>query len=416
MALVLSSASITTGQTIRSGHVTQSINALTGTEAYDITISGSLTVIGPTDITGSVGVSNDLDVVGTIFAGEVESVNLTLTGIADIVEANIDSGIISASFTGSLLGTASYVTGSSVFGPNGSNSILTASFASTASYILNAQTASYVLNAVSSSFASTSSYTPNALITASVSLNTITFTKGNGSTFPITVDTGSISPTGNDYEIQFNSASVFGATSSFKFNYLSQSLEQGDGVSALGLYSHAEGIGTQTLGPYSHAEGLSSISYLDYSHAEGDNTQTNGLYSHAEGGFTITEGDWSHAEGYITLAKGEASHAEGSSSITLGVASHAGGLGTIASGSFQTVVGQYNAQNNTTDRFIVGTGTSATRRDGFTVTHSGSIRVLTQSAAPTWTGREGEIVPANVSGTYRIYVYIGGAWRSASLS
>jgi len=39
--------------------------------------------------------------------------------------------------------------------------------------------------------ATTASYTPNALVTASVTLNTITFTKGNGSTFPITVNTGS---------------------------------------------------------------------------------------------------------------------------------------------------------------------------------------------------------------------------------
>ena len=83
-------------------------------------------------------------------------------------------------FTGSLLGTSSW-----------------ASNAITASYILNAisssfaSTASYVLNAVSSSFSSTASFTPNAITTASVNLNTITFTKGSGTTFNITVDTGS---------------------------------------------------------------------------------------------------------------------------------------------------------------------------------------------------------------------------------
>jgi hypothetical protein len=66
----------------------------------------------------------------------------------------------------------------------------------------SATTASYVLNAVSASFATTASYALNGggggstdtgslLMTASVSLNTITFTKGNGTTFPITVDTGS---------------------------------------------------------------------------------------------------------------------------------------------------------------------------------------------------------------------------------
>jgi hypothetical protein len=39
--------------------------------------------------------------------------------------------------------------------------------------------------------AATASYTPNAVVTASVSSNVITFTKGDGSTFPLTVDTGS---------------------------------------------------------------------------------------------------------------------------------------------------------------------------------------------------------------------------------
>ena len=46
-------------------------------------------------------------------------------------------------------------------------------------------TASWAVNSL------TSSFTPNAITTASVSLNTITFTKGSGATFNITVDTGS---------------------------------------------------------------------------------------------------------------------------------------------------------------------------------------------------------------------------------
>ena len=51
MAKTLSSASIATSNTILAWHVTQSIDALTGTDAYDITISGSL------QTTGSVGIS-----------------------------------------------------------------------------------------------------------------------------------------------------------------------------------------------------------------------------------------------------------------------------------------------------------------------------------------------------------------------
>jgi hypothetical protein len=46
-------------------------------------------------------------------------------------------------------------------------------------------TASWATNAL------TASYIPNYITTASVSSNTITFTKGDGSTFPITVNTGS---------------------------------------------------------------------------------------------------------------------------------------------------------------------------------------------------------------------------------
>jgi len=46
MANTLTKTGIINGQTILPGHVTQSIDALTGTLAYDITISGSLTLTG----------------------------------------------------------------------------------------------------------------------------------------------------------------------------------------------------------------------------------------------------------------------------------------------------------------------------------------------------------------------------------
>ena len=68
----------------------------------------------------------------------------------------------------------------------------------TSSFVQNSQTSSFVQNSqtssmtvLSSSFALTSSLANRNILTASVSLNTITFTKGDGSTFPITVNTGS---------------------------------------------------------------------------------------------------------------------------------------------------------------------------------------------------------------------------------
>lgn len=105
MANTLSKIGITTGNTVTAGHVTQSIDAFTGTEAYDITLSGSFTMSGG-EITGVAGVENSL--------------------------------------------TASYAT--------------TASYIATASYALNANTASYALNATP-----TFPYTGSAIISGSLS-------------------------------------------------------------------------------------------------------------------------------------------------------------------------------------------------------------------------------------------------------
>ena len=77
-----------------------------------------------------------------------------------------------------------------------SMSVASASYALTASFALNGggtiNTGSLVTTSSFNAYtASTNTFTGSALITASVSLNTITFTKGNGTTFPITVNTGS---------------------------------------------------------------------------------------------------------------------------------------------------------------------------------------------------------------------------------
>jgi len=114
--------------TVQSWHVSQSVDAFTGASAYDITISGSLT------LTGSVSSKNG--------------------------------------FTGSLLGTSSWAN-NAVTASYALNA-LSSSFASTASYVKNAQTASYVLNAISASYSSTASYV-NPLVQSVIltgSLNT----------------------------------------------------------------------------------------------------------------------------------------------------------------------------------------------------------------------------------------------------
>lgn len=71
------------------------------------------------------------------------NIKLFITGSNNLATFYGTGGVSASAFTGSLLGTASYVvtasyvTGSSVFGPYGSNSVISSSYAATASYALN---------------------------------------------------------------------------------------------------------------------------------------------------------------------------------------------------------------------------------------------------------------------------------------
>ena len=52
MAKILSKSGISTLQIVRPWHVTQSIDAFLGTDAYDITLSGSMTITGSVLLNG----------------------------------------------------------------------------------------------------------------------------------------------------------------------------------------------------------------------------------------------------------------------------------------------------------------------------------------------------------------------------
>ena len=320
MAKILSKSTIVSLGIIRPWHVSQSIDAFAGTDAYDVTLSGSMT------ITGSVAIN----------------------GLSSSAQNNI---ITYNSSTGQLGFTAS--------------------------------------NAV-----------------------------GSG---------GSTSAAGNNFEVQFNSASVFQATSSLKFNYFSQSLEQGLLVVASGSYSHAEGGGTHASGTYSHAEGLanraegiadhaegmyttaSSVGWdpggwvAAAAHSEGDRTQALGIAAHAEGLYSKTSGSGCHAEGYGTLAQGRSSHAEGYITSASGQFSHAAGWATEAKGLAQSVIGIHNLPDETVASFIVGNGADANNKSNL-IHASGSIVNITGSL---W-----------VSGSSPTYVFFGNSlqWSNPSAS
>jgi hypothetical protein len=136
----------------------------------------------------------------TLINQAIEGVNngtLPYTGSAQITGSLIIDGTTTSplGFTGSLLGNVTgNVTGILTGTVNG-NVKGNALTATTASYIKTAE------GAISASYATTASYALNGggggstdtgslLMTASVVSNTITFTKGNGTTFPITVAGG----------------------------------------------------------------------------------------------------------------------------------------------------------------------------------------------------------------------------------
>jgi hypothetical protein len=144
----------------------------------------------------------------------------------------------------------------------------------------------------------------------------------------------------------------------------------------------------------------------------------NGSYTLATGYDSIANGNYSVSHGSSSYANGEGSFTHGKAVTAAGSYSHAEGIGTVASGSYQHVQGRYNTQGDTTSLMIVGNGTAnGTRSDAFKVRMSGSIVLpTTQSAAPSWTGTDGEMVFATVTGNHYFYVWMGGAWRSGSLS
>ena len=103
MALSLTKTGITTGNTVEAFHVTQSIDAFTGTEAYNIILSGSLQVTGALDIKGTNLAISDLSemsdasfthiLVRRYADGEVlragESLRSEISGAFDAVSASL---------------------------------------------------------------------------------------------------------------------------------------------------------------------------------------------------------------------------------------------------------------------------------------------------------------------------------------
>jgi len=164
-----------TAQTIVVQTITSSVDFVTGSTRFGTLLSNTH------QFTGSVSITGSLNVVGA-------GITSSLFGTASWANNAISSSYAVSASQAQNAVTASYALTASY----ASNVPATSSYALqalSASYANNAVTASYVLNTVSASYASTSSLPLEGIVTASVAGSTITFTKGNSSTFNVTIAT-----------------------------------------------------------------------------------------------------------------------------------------------------------------------------------------------------------------------------------
>jgi hypothetical protein len=181
--------------TIESWHVSQSVDALTGTQDYDITISGSLTITGSTNINGVLTVTQGIT--GSLFGTASWALN-AINASSSLNATSASYALSSTSASYSLNSTSASYSLSSSRAISSSYALtssyaLSASYALSSSYSLNSTSASYALSssrAVSSSYALSASYSPP--------------------TTPL--------PAGSDHEIQFNDNGSLGADPNFTFN------------------------------------------------------------------------------------------------------------------------------------------------------------------------------------------------------
>ena len=118
MAKQLSKSGISTNDAILAWHVTQSVDAFTGTEAYDVTVSGSLTITGSTSgtFTGSFTGSFDGSITSASYAATATSASYAATATSAsyaLTASFLEGGVTSASYAS----TASYILASNIDQP-----------------------------------------------------------------------------------------------------------------------------------------------------------------------------------------------------------------------------------------------------------------------------------------------------------
>jgi len=357
--------------TIQSWHVSQSVDAFTGTKAYDITLSGSLVVTGSVAIHSLSNTPQN----GVVLYDDTTGL-LYYTASSAFAVNNFISSSVTQSITSSVV--------NNVINQSTINQTIISSSVNNV-----APSDKYIQYNSASAFGASADfqfiYTLSSLQQGNTTLAQGQYSHAEGKA---TVADGISSHAEGDSSIskgdwshaegRLTNASGSYSHAEGNFNIASgfASHTEGAFTKATEQYSHAEGFTTLANGGGSHAEGYFATASGGYSHAEGNLSYALGIYSHAEGGETYARGTGAHTEGYRTFAQGLYSHAEGSNTFANGTYSHAEGYfatasanyshaegyWTIANGIYQHVQGQFNQTSTEQSAFIVGNGTSNTSR------------------------------------------------------
>ena len=167
-------------------------------------------------------------------------------------------------------------------------------------------------------------------------------------------------------------------------------INSGDGASALGYNTMASGSFSTAMGAYTTASGYASISMGEQTTASGYMTTAMGVgslatetASTAMGWNTIASEDFSTAMGNYTTASGNSSTAMGQLTTASGENSTAMGFETTASDYVSLVIGQYNLSGSSVTNsdtsfstentaFVIGNGiNSSNKSDAFKVMFNG---------------------------------------------
>ena len=111
MAKNLSKSGIITGQTIKASEISQSIDALTGTEAYNLTFSGSLNLTGSV-VTGSI--SNAVTSSYAITASHALNVSSGGGGVGTLQQVMTSGSATTIAITGSAISASGEILGSTL--------------------------------------------------------------------------------------------------------------------------------------------------------------------------------------------------------------------------------------------------------------------------------------------------------------